>query len=63
MRRVDQPMGATLMPLKQLRVCIHCDRVRWAPCSTVCRVGADTDPDSWRVNLQDGAGTLPEENM
>lgn len=46
------------MPVAHLRVCDHCEgRVRWAPCSTVCRVGADTDPTSWRDNLQADAGT------
>lgn len=51
------------MPVKHLRVCDHCQHTRFAPCSTTCRAPNPADPDSWRVNLQDGAGTLPEENM
>lgn len=48
------------MPLKWLRVCEKCDQIRYSGCSTVCRVGADTDPANWRINLQEGAGTLPK---
>ncbi|AIM41043.1 hypothetical protein PBI_SQUIRTY_96 [Mycobacterium phage Squirty] len=46
------------MPLKHLRICDTCDRVRFAPCGKACRVPNDIDPDSWRINLQDGAGTI-----
>lgn len=46
------------MPLKHLRVCTPCNRVRFAPCGRACQLPVDTDPDNWRVNLQDGAGTI-----
>lgn len=49
------------MPLKHLRVCVHCDQIRWAPCSIVCRVPHDEDPHSWHRNIQDGAGELLRE--
>ena len=49
------------MPLKHLRVCEHCDQTRWAPCSIACRVPDDQDPQSWRTNLQAGAGTMREQ--
>ena len=49
------------MPLKHLRVCDHCHTIRYASCSTVCQAPPEQDPDSWRANLQDGAGTLPKE--
>lgn len=50
------------MPVKHLRICGPCnDQTRFAPCSLVCRIGTDTDPDSWRENLQHGAGTMPGE--
>lgn len=48
------------MPLKHLRVCPPCDRIRWAPCSIACRLPNELDPDSWRENMQDGAGTMGE---
>lgn len=48
------------MPVAHLRVCAPCgDQIRYAPCSLACRVSADTDPDSWLPNMQEGAGTLP----
>jgi hypothetical protein len=46
------------MPLKNLRVCEVCDHVRWAPCSIGCAIPPDNNPESWRLNLQAGAGTL-----
>ncbi len=46
------------MPLKHLRVCVHCDKVRWAPCAAGCRVPFEGDPKSWLDNLQHGAGTM-----
>lgn len=47
------------MPLLHLRLCEHpCNRVRFAPCSKSCALPIDTDPANWRVNLQDGAGTI-----
>lgn len=46
------------MPLKHLRVCEPCNRVRFAGCSIACRVPNDEDPKSWRENMQDGAGTI-----
>lgn len=47
------------MPLKHLRVCeTPCNRVRFAPCGRACALPVDTDPDNWRVNLQEGAGTI-----
>lgn len=49
-----------LMPLLHLRVCNRCDATRFAGCSTTCGVPLDSDPQSWRVNLQEGAGTLPK---
>lgn len=49
------------MPLKHLRVCAECDRVRFAGCSIVCRVPDDQDPDSWVLNMQTGAGTIRKE--
>lgn len=45
------------MPLKHLRVC-PCGKVRYAGCSIACRVPLDQDPQSWRPNLQDGAGEI-----
>ncbi|CAN5143870.1 hypothetical protein BH11ACT6_BH11ACT6_34580 [soil metagenome] len=48
------------MPLKHLRVCERCNKIRFAGCSTACGVPNDTDPRSWRDNLQDGAGTFPK---
>lgn len=48
------------MPLKHLRVCEPCNATRFAACSLACRVPNDADPASWRVNLQEGAGTLPK---
>lgn len=48
------------MPLLHLRVCTHCDRVRFAPCSTTCRAPNPTDPDNWRPNLQQCAETIKE---
>ncbi|AEK07856.1 hypothetical protein FDI59_gp109 [Mycobacterium phage Yoshi] len=39
-------------------MCEHCDRTRFAACGKACRLPADIDPDSWRQNLQDGAGTI-----
>jgi hypothetical protein len=50
-----------MMPVAHLRICGPCNgQIRWAPCSATCRIGADTDPESWRENLQDGAGTMGE---
>lgn len=49
------------MPLRHLRICVQCDQIRYAPCSIACRVPHDGDKDSWVVNLQDGAGTIPKE--
>lgn len=47
------------MPLKQLRVCGHCNgQVRWAPCSKTCQVPFEGDKDSWLPNMQQGAGTM-----
>jgi hypothetical protein len=47
------------MPLKHLRVCESpCNRVRFAACSKSCALPVDTDPENWRVNLQEGAGTI-----
>lgn len=53
------------MPLKHLRVCESkhdngavCGKVRFAPCSVSCGVPNDEDPNSWRENLQEGAGTM-----
>lgn len=47
------------MPLKHLRVCDSpCGRVRFAPCGRACALPVDTYPDNWRVNLQEGAGTI-----
>lgn len=46
------------MPLKHLRVCVHCDKVRWAPCGVACRVPFEGDPKSWLDNLQHGAGEM-----
>lgn len=47
------------MPLKHLRVCEHCNgAIRWAPCSIGCQVPPDHNRDSWRENLQPGAGTF-----
>ena len=49
------------MPLQQLRVCAPCGgRIRWAGCSPTCRIGDGLDPESWRENMQDGAGTMEE---
>lgn len=49
------------MPLKHLRVCEHCDLIRFAACSIVCQVPDAEDPHSWRPNLQIGAGTMLSE--
>lgn len=49
------------MPLKHLRVCNHCDRIRFAACSIACRVPDGEQKDSWVPNLQQGAGTIPQE--
>lgn len=46
------------MPLKFLRVCGHCNTIRHAACSSACKIPPAEDPDSWRINLQDGAGTI-----
>jgi len=47
------------MPLAHLRVCEPCgNKVRFSGCSAVCRVPNDSDPRSWRENMQDGAGTI-----
>lgn len=47
------------MPVAHLRVCPQpCNRIRYAACAVSCRVPSDQDPDSWRINLQDGAGTI-----
>jgi hypothetical protein len=46
------------MPLKHLRICGQCNTIRYAACSKACRVALDTDPESWRVNLQEGAGEI-----
>lgn len=47
------------MPLKHLRVCgPPCNAIRYAACGTTCKVPHHDDPDSWRINLQDGAGTI-----
>lgn len=47
------------MPVSHLRVCpAPCNRIRWAPCSKPCHLPADTDPDSWRENMQAGAGMI-----
>jgi len=35
------------MTLKHVRLCAHCTTVRWAPCSTVCRVPDENNPRSW----------------
>lgn len=49
------------MPLAHLRVCPEpCNKVRYAGCSKACRVPLDQDPQSWRLNLQDGAGEIRE---
>lgn len=50
------------MPLKHLRICDRCKTIRFAMCAIACKIPADTDPDSWRENLQDGAGTMPGAN-
>lgn len=47
------------MPVAHLRICASCDVIRYAPCGTGCGVPYDQDPNSWRENLQRGAGTLP----
>ncbi|MCH9732856.1 MAG: hypothetical protein K0U84_24890 [Actinomycetia bacterium] len=47
------------MPVAHLRICASCDVIRYAPCGTSCGVPYDQDPNSWRENLQRGAGTLP----
>lgn len=47
------------MPLKHLRICTHCARIRFAGCGLACRVPIDSDKDSWLPNLQEGAGQLP----
>jgi len=51
------------MPIKHLRICERCDRVRFAGCSIACRVPSDTDPSNWLLNVQEGAGEMraPEE--
>ena len=51
------------MPLLHLRVCEldGCGKVRYAACSTTCRVPSEQAPDSWRENLQHGAGQLLRE--
>lgn len=51
------------MPLKHLRVCVSCDKVRFAGCSATCGVPYDGDKDSWLLNVQAGAGTLPKEQQ
>ncbi|ABQ86166.1 hypothetical protein PBI_TWEETY_97 [Mycobacterium phage Tweety] len=44
------------MPTKHLRVCpAPCGKVRFSACSKACRLPNDIDPESWRINLQDGA--------
>lgn len=47
------------MPLKHLRVCQHCDQIRYAECSIACRIPDSGDKDSWLPNVQAGAGTFP----
>lgn len=45
------------MPLKHLRICKRCDdKIRWAPCGIACAVPHESDPASWLLNQQDGAG-------
>ncbi|AEN79931.1 hypothetical protein SEA_RAYMOND7_60 [Mycobacterium phage Raymond7] len=46
------------MPVKHLRVCAHCNKIRYADCSIGCRAPAAIDPQSWQRNLQHGAGTI-----
>ncbi|ASZ74468.1 hypothetical protein I5H97_gp094 [Mycobacterium phage Wachhund] len=47
------------MPTLHLRVCPDpCGKVRFSACSKACRLPNDIDPESWRINLQDGAGTI-----
>lgn len=47
------------MPLKHLRVCERCDLIRYAACSPGCVLPPDYCAESWRLNLQAGAGTIP----
>ena len=35
------------MAPEYVRICTHCAIVRWAPCSTVCRVPDENNPRSW----------------
>lgn len=35
------------MPLSRVRCCIPCGRIRYAPCSSGCRVDPENDPTSW----------------
>ncbi|AXQ61042.1 hypothetical protein SEA_GIRR_95 [Mycobacterium phage Girr] len=47
------------MPLLHLRVCPDpCSKTRFAECGKACRLPNAIDPESWRINLQDGAGTI-----
>jgi hypothetical protein len=47
------------MPVAHLRVCTPCGgRIRFSDCSNACQAPNPTDPDSWRVNMQDGAGEM-----
>jgi len=51
------------MPLKHLRVCEPCNKVRWAPCCKSCRIPPDHDRSSWVDNLQRGAGEFLRERV
>lgn len=45
------------MPLSRVRCCIPCGRIRYAPCSTGCRVDPENDPTSWTEQVPPAAGT------
>ena len=47
------------MPLKHIRICTPCNQTRWAPCGITCKVPHESDPASWLLNEQDGAGEDP----
>lgn len=44
------------MPLKHIRVCEVCDKIRWAACATSCYL--DLKKVNWLENIQEGAGTF-----
>lgn len=48
------------MPLSRVRCCIPCGRIRYAPCSTGCRVDPENDPTSWTEQVRLDTADCPE---